>query len=174
MCQTRTLKLSKRMVMPLLATQAHPNHHHRCQTDGRSDCVPNGCDAPSLLSNANVRCHNVNPNHRRCHWHPHRMRHWAWIGMVARQWRCSCFCLESGLCSWKSYISFGIVGTRLISNSLINFFIVPLLYVQSFFQICFIRFFKNFQFFFNSMHLRFLASFLCAVFIQRRLLLVCF
>lgn len=81
-------------------TRAHPDPRPRCQTDVRIASGPIGCVAPSWPDTGNALCRSGCPNHRQWR-HPHRTRRWAWIARVALQWRCSCSCLESGLCSYK-------------------------------------------------------------------------
>uniref|UniRef100_A0A1B0B6F6 Uncharacterized protein n=1 Tax=Glossina palpalis gambiensis TaxID=67801 RepID=A0A1B0B6F6_9MUSC len=95
----RTLKLNKRRVRPLSVIPVHLNRLRRCQIDAMNGYVLNDCVVPSSLNNVNVRCRNVNPNHRQCRWHPHRMRHLGSLTMVVTRWRCFYFYSESGLCS---------------------------------------------------------------------------
>lgn len=96
------MRPGKRTARRWWGTPAHPGRRRRCRIDGRSDCAPAGCGAPSLPDNGICPCRSDRPSRRPFRWRPHRRRRWAWIARVALQWRCSCFCLESGLCSCKN------------------------------------------------------------------------
>lgn len=100
----RTLRPGKRMATLWWVTRAHPDLRRRCQTDGRTASGPSECAAPSWPDSGIDQCHSGCPNRRQSRSHPRRTRRWAWIARVALQWRCSCSCLESGLCSYEKML----------------------------------------------------------------------